>query len=126
MILDDVMQEIATKLTAIEGIRVFAWPVGSVVPPAAIVTYPEEIVFNSTYQNGSETMTIPVVIAVGKATERTTAQIISTYINSAREVIERGHFTSCSEMTVDRCDFDTHSIGGVEYLVAVLNLSVVG
>jgi hypothetical protein len=71
MNLADVMDEAATVLGTITGLRVTAWPPGSVVAPAGIVSYPDRIEYDQTYGRGTDRIAgIPFVLVAGKATER--------------------------------------------------------
>jgi hypothetical protein len=93
MILADVMDELAARIDTIVGLRVFAFPPDSVAPPAAVVTYPEDYSYDETYGRGSDRLTIPVVVMVGKLTDRSSRDNLSVYadgsgVKSIKAVIE--------------------------------------
>ena len=63
MKLDDVMDELAGALAAITGLRVFAYPPPTVVPPAGIVSYPESVIYDQTYHRGMDRISaLPVIV----------------------------------------------------------------
>ena len=126
-----VMTEIAARLAPIAGLRVFAYPPGSLQPPAAVVTYPLDITCDATYGRGSDRMTLPVVLTVGKATERAARDELGEYCNGAgprsvKALLESGTYDTFDDVRVTKIDFDAVSIGGLELLAAVFNLDIIG
>lgn len=84
MILSDVMDEIAARLDTIDGLRVHAYPADNVAPPAAVVTYPGSIDFDSTYARGMDRIPdLSVVVLVGKVSDRASRDRISAYVNGS-------------------------------------------
>lgn len=131
MIVAEVMEELAVRLDTIDGLRAFGWPVGSLVPPAAVVGYPDQYRFDASYGRGYDTMTIPIVVVVGKATDRTARDLISAYVSgsgasSVKAVIESGPYTSLVTATVTGVTFDTYTKAAVDYLAAVFDVDITG
>jgi hypothetical protein len=131
MILDDVMDELATRLGTITGLRVWAYPPGSVTPPAAIVSYPSDYTFDATYGRGMDRMTLPVVVVVGKPTERSSRDLLTKYVAgsgaaSVKAKLDGEGYSSCHSVRVVSADFDVYTIGGVDYLTAVFDLDIAG
>lgn len=131
MKLGDVMDELAVRLDMINGLRVFAQPTGSITPPAAMVDFPEEYTYDATYGRGMDTMSLPVVVAVGRPTDRSTRDAITKYVDGAgpdsvKVVLETGSYQSFDEVMVKSVDFDVHEIGATPYLVAVFNCDIAG
>ena len=54
-----------------------------IAPPAAIVTYPDSYTFDATYGRGSDTMTIPVVVLVGRVSARASRDKLAAYVDGA-------------------------------------------
>lgn len=130
MQLSAVMDELATQLETIAGLRVFAYPPDSLVPPAAVVSYPEQIDFDGTYVRGMDTMRIPVMVLVGKTTDRATRSALSGYVDgsgasSVKAVLEGGTYTAFT-VRVASVQFDVVIIGGTGYLNAEFTLEITG
>lgn len=131
MNLADVMDALAGRLETITGLRVYAWPLGSASPPAAIVAYPDDYSYDQTYGRGMDSMTIPVVVLAGKATERTARDELGAYVDgsgprSVKRVLESGPYTAFDTCVVTGVDFDVYRLGGVDYVAAVFNIDVSG
>lgn len=126
-----VMEEVAVRLRAITGLKVFGYPPDAVTAPAAIVTYPGTILFDGAYQRGMDTMDPSVVALVGKVTSRTTRERIGKYCNgsgpeSFKAILDAEGYTTCDVVTVKSVDFDMITMGAVEYLAATFTLEIVG
>lgn len=131
MNLADVMSQIASRLDTIDGLRVFAYPPDSLQPPAAVVSYPESISFDSTYARGMDRMTLPVVAVVGRVPDRNTATAIAAYANgsgssSFKYVLETGAYSAFHTVTVTSVEFDVVTIAGTDYMAALFDLDIVG
>lgn len=83
MNLSDVMDELAARIDAIDGLRVFAYEPDTLQPPAAVVTFPESYDYDATYGRGSDRMTIPVVVMVGRASDRAARGNLSRYVDGS-------------------------------------------
>jgi hypothetical protein len=131
MNLASVMDAIATQLGTISGLRVFGWPPGSLTPPAAVVGYPSTYTFDETYGRGMDRFTVPVVVVVGKATDRTARDALGAFVNgsgssSVKAVLEAGTYSAFHELRVVSVEFDTYEIGATPYLAAIFDIDVVG
>lgn len=132
MRLADVMDEIAARLDTIEGLRVFAYPPGSLTgTPAAIVSYPGTYTYDATYGRGSDEMRLPVVVVVGKPDDLRTRDLLSVYVDgggasSVKAKLDGDDYISCSAVRVASVDFDVTPIGGVDQLAAVFDLDIAG
>lgn len=131
MSLAAVMDELATVLDAITGLRVHPHPVEKISAPAGVVSYPEEI--NYLVETGDGTVRyerVPVWLLVGKATSKGARDAVSAYVDIAGERSVKanleGHaWTTCDFVVARRATFDTISIAGVDYLAAQFELDVV-
>jgi hypothetical protein len=125
------MDAISTRLDTIAGLRCFPYPPDSITPPAAIVTYPEELTFDAGYDRGADTMTLPVIVAVGKVHDRNTRNLVDAYCagsgaSSIKAVIESGTYTAFDSVRVTGAEFDIVTIGSADYLAAVFDLDIIG
>lgn len=132
MRLGEVMDEVAARLAAFSGLRVFGYPPPTVVPPAGIVSYPDKIEYDQTYQRGlDQIVALPVILVVGKATDRAARDTVTDWTDGAgphsiKTVLESGTYQSCDDVSVTECSFDVVTIAGVDYLAAMFTLDAVG
>lgn len=131
MILSDVMDEIGQALDTIDGLRVHPYNAASITPPAAIVQWPSTFTYDTTYGRGADTQTFPVMIAVGKYSDRTSADTLSKYANgsgasSVKEAIESFEYTALDSIRVESVEFGTVTISAIEYLVGIFQVEVIG
>lgn len=127
----DVAEELAAVLSTVTGLRVHAWPVGSVVPPAAVVGLPVSVVFDETYGRGVDVVEVQVVAVVGKVTERAARDLLAEYGSgsgdtSFKQALESGSYASCDSVSVKRWESDVYTAGGVDYGAAVFDLEIRG
>lgn len=83
MNLADVMDEVAARVDTIDGLRVSAFPPDQVQPPAAVVTYPEEYLFDETYGRGMDRLTLPVIVMVGRVSDRKSRDQLAAYCDGS-------------------------------------------
>ena len=127
-----VMDEIATRLGTIPGLRIHDHPPGSVTPPAGIVSFPERIDFDETYGRGMDRIRdLPVVVVVGKATDRTARVRINEYASaigakSVKAVLEATPHFSFHTIRVASVEFDVVTIGSVDYIAALFAVDIAG
>jgi hypothetical protein len=132
MDLNDVADEITARLDTIAGLRCFGYPPASIVPPAAVVSYPEAVQFDETYGRGMDRIpSWPVVVVVGKATDRTARDRVYEYASatgasSVKAVLESGTYTAFDELRVVSCSFDVVTIASVDYISALFTLDLAG
>lgn len=132
MNLDAVMAEVAARLDTIAGLRVADHPADAINPPHAIVALPE-ITFDLTYARGCDRLRLPVVVAVGKVSDRASVKEAIAYANgsgskSVKQVLEdeTTPYEAFDTLRVESVDFDVISWGAVEYLTAAFTLDIVG
>lgn len=131
MRLAQVMDDVADRLRSITGLRVWEWPAGSVTPPAAVVGYPDNYTPHATYARGADQITLPVIVVVGRASERSARDLLSDYVDgsgakSLIAVLESGNYTAFDTLTVSNVDFDVVSIAETDYLAALFDCDIVG
>lgn len=132
-----VMDEIAGKLRVAPSLagRTFAYPPGKINPPAAVVTYPTNMVFDRTYGRGVDEMTGVVVVLVGRPTDPATRDLLARYLNgsgpeSVKALLDgdsdTNAYVSCDGVRVTGWETDVHTIGDIDYLAAVFQLEIAG
>lgn len=126
-----VMDELGAALGTISGLRVFPYSATKVVPPAAIVGWPDPYNFDSTMARGSDRATFPIYVVVGNVDARTSRDAISRYADgsgeaSVKAVLEAFEFTACDAVRVMSCEFSTITVAGVEFLAATFQNDVTG
>jgi len=126
-----VMQAVADRLDTIADLRCFAYPEAALSPPGAVVLYPERIAFDETYQRGMDRITLPVLLVVGKVSDRSARDQIGAYCDgsgaaSVKQVVESGTYTAFDVVTVTSVDFDVVTLAGTDYLAANFTLDIVG
>jgi hypothetical protein len=126
-----VMQAVADRLDTIAGLRCFAYPEAALTPPGAVVLYPERIAFDGAYQRGQDRATLPVLVVVGKVSDRSARDQIGVYCDgsgaaSVKQVLESGTYTAFDVVTVTAVDFDVVTLASTDYLAANFTLDIVG
>lgn len=127
-----VMQEVADAVDEIGGLRTFGYPVGTLVAPGAIVTYPESIDYDQTYGRGLDKITgLPLWVLVGQvkdkaARDRAGEYAAGTGARSIKQRLEGRAWVSLDSLFVRQCRFDTVTEAGVDYLAALFTIDIVG
>lgn len=131
MIIRDVMEQVAGRLSAIPNLRVFGYPPDDAKPPFAVVDFPDEYTYDETYGRGMDRMTLPVNVYVSRVVDRTLPDEMSTYANgdgpaSIKAVLESGTYTAFDTLRVTRVEFDWVKYGSGDYLAALFTLDIAG
>lgn len=129
-----VAEELAGKLATISGLRAFGYPVAQLPFPGAIVGLPDEITFDQTYGRGSDAMTFPVWVMVGRADERAGALELMAYLDgsgvkSVKAALDKTNtntYTSCDDVTVTQAVPGTYTYNGVDAFGAEFTVEVLG
>lgn len=132
MDLEAVAGELADALGVIEGLSVPEWGVQRIHPPAALITLPDRIEYDDTYQRGADR--IPdwsVVVLMARPTDPGARRSIAAYAagsgpKSVKAAIEAHTYTACGEPRVTSADFDVLTYAGTDYLAAVFHLDITG
>lgn len=132
MKLKSVMEEIANKLQMFTGHNMFSYPVDSVTPPAGIVSYPERIEYDITYQRGEDIFWgLTVYMVTDRVDSESARNQVSEWTdpsssNSVKIYLDKETYASCDSVQVINATFDTMLIGGIDHLIAVFELNVSG
>ena len=129
-----VMEEIATSVRGVSGLagRTFAYPPPTVTGLAGIVSYPDRIDYDQTYGRGMDMIRdLPVLIVVGKATDRTARDRVAQYAAgsgalSVKAAVEADPHTSFDDIRVTSCEFDVVTIASVDYISALFRMDIAG
>lgn len=127
--LSDVMDDLGAALDTIEGLRVYPYWAGRVVPPAAVVGLPDDCQFDSVLQRGADRLRLPIVVAVGKADARSTRDRLAKYAAgsgpvSVKAVVEAHESAAWDSARVESVEFGTATIAGTECLAATFMIDV--
>jgi hypothetical protein len=132
MRLDAVMDEVASVLAGITGLRVTAYPPATLVPPAGYVSYPQSIDFDQAYGRGEDGFTdLPIVLVASKVTDRSARDTVAAWASgdgpkSVKRAMEAHTWTTCDDLTVTQVEFGVDRVAGVDYLAAMFKATVVG
>ena len=122
-------QEVRDRLLTIHP-RVFDHMVDTIEPPMFIVAMPA-ITFDLTYGRGRDRWALPVLLAVGKVSDRGSRDALAPFIagsgpKSVKQALETGAPASFQTLQLQRIEFDVNTWGTVEYLVAAFTLDITG
>lgn len=125
------MDELAAALATIDGLNTYAYTVQRVTPPAAIVTWPEEINFDATYGRGSDSFTLPVFVLVGKVDARSSRDALAEYLagsgpRSVKAVIDGYAYIELDSARVASATVESVTVADVEYLAAIFQIEIFG
>jgi hypothetical protein len=131
MNLETVMTEVAAQLDTITGLRAFAFPPDNVSPPAAFPLWPSTIEFDGTYLRGMDRVTLPVLVVVGRVSDRAAFKELAAYASGAgarsvKAVAELGSYTAFDMLRVTDVEFDVVTIAGVDYMAAEFHMDIAG
>lgn len=127
-----VMDEVASVLTEITGLRVFPYPPPTLAPPAGYVSFPQSASFDESYGRGQDNFNdLPIVLLASKVTDRAARDLVSQWSAgdgplSVKARMEAHDWVTCDNLTVTSCEFDVEKVAGVDYLAAMFKAVVVG
>lgn len=128
-----VMDALAERLASIGDLRgrTFAYPPSALVPPAAVVGWPDEIDYDLAMVRGGWSATFPVLVVVGKSDVRSARNAIAAHLDGAgpksvRAALDGGAHTAYDAALVTKAHVEPVSIAGIEYLAAILDVAVTG
>ncbi len=132
MILADVMDELAARLEAFHKLNVFAYPADSISPPGAVVGYPEQIEYDTTYGRGVDMFRgIELFLIAGRVDTLESRNTISDWTagrgpKSIKQFLDGSNYTSCDDVHVTNATFDTFTLAGTDYIAAIFAIDVSG
>jgi hypothetical protein len=131
MDLDAVMDQIASRVDTIAGLRAFAFVPDKITPPSAVVAFPERVRFDETYKRGYDRVSLPIFVLVGRLTDRSARELLIAYCagsgaKSIKAVVESGTYTAFDDLRVEGIDFNTYQAAGTEFVGAKFMLDIAG
>jgi hypothetical protein len=75
--------------------------------------------------------TVPVWVVVGKADARSARDTLAAYLDGAgarsvKAALDGGTYTTCDTVRVAKATVEAVSIGGTDYLAAILEVEITG
>lgn len=130
MNLADLMDELATALGTLDGLRVFPYYADRVTPPAAVVGWPE-LDYDTTMARGADRLTLPIYVMVGKVDARSSRDALAGYLDGAapgsvKAALDGGTYTACDSVRVLSATVQALTVAGVEYLAAEFQVDIMG
>lgn len=132
MDVDAVIVELAARLRTITGLEVFDEIPGKIAKtPAAIVAWPESIMFDAGGRRSTDTLMIPIVVCLTRNVPRVGRRELGGFASgrgarSIKTVLEGGVYTTLRGIIVGDGLFDVVTIGGTEYIAVVFTANVKG
>lgn len=131
--LTGIIDGLEVRLATISGLRTYEYPADTISPPAAIVSLPETVAYDTVMARGADMWNMSVVVFVAKATDRAWRTKMATYLdgtgaNSVKTAIE-GDVTLGGAADTTRVISATpgiFTIGGVECWGATFDVEVIG
>lgn len=112
--LASIMAGLEARLATITGLRTFEYPPASVPVPAALVGFPESIEYDTTMARGADRWSIPILVLVSRASERTARTRLGQYLDST------GATSIKTAIEADK------TLGGVVHTTRVVRASTIG
>lgn len=129
-VMDALKNRIVGVLPDVNG---FAYPPGTVTPPAVIVSYPDRIELGTTYRNGkSRIESLPVIVVVGKVSDADTRDLVAAYAKGAgprsiQQILESGTYPGVIDtLNVVDCEFSVYQEAANTYLAATFHCDITG
>lgn len=131
MILEDVMEQLATRAGTIDGLRSHDIPLGPVSPPWFFLELPEDIDYDGTYSRGMDSLVLTGVLLIGKAESRASAVAIRPYLNgsgdkSIKARLDSGPYTAMDTVRVSRAELAVYTFAAVAFLGAEFTINITG
>lgn len=126
------MAELGARLRTIADLPVYDYPPKKVAQvPAAIVSYPSQIMFDAAGHRALDTMIVGIVVVVARLVDRVAHSELGGFASgtgprSVKAVLESGEYSAIDALIVQSGEFDVITIGGTEYLAVVLTVDVKG
>jgi hypothetical protein len=131
MNIGDLMDDLGTALETIDGLRVFPYVSERVMPPAAVVKWPDSLIYDETMGRGGDRIEIPVVVLVGQADARTARDRLAQYLDgsgaaSVKAAIEAHTPVAYHSARVESAVISIMTVGSVDLLAATFRIDIIG
>jgi hypothetical protein len=129
--LANVMDEVGAALSTMDNLNVYPYNADSVVPPAVVIGWPDQIEYDQTYGRGSDKITLPMWVVVGRQDQRTSRDRLAVYLDGAgdksiKALVDGGTYTACDTVRVATASPVALTLGGVDYLAAAFDIEIMG
>lgn len=125
------MDEVAARLRTIPDFanRTFAHPPDKISPPAAILTYPEDVDYHAS--GGKVRCKLSVVVLTGRVSVRAARDKLLQYVttsgpSSVLAVLESGTYVTFDDFAVSKEVPDVITIADTDYLGGLFDLDIMG
>lgn len=132
MDLNAISDGLTTALETISGLRVYGFNADSISEPAAIISAPDQVLYDFTMDDGSHVVTVKIHVLVSRVSDRAASSALSAYINSTgaqsvKAAIEADTSLggACQTLRVESASSSYMSVGSVDYLAATFSLNIV-
>lgn len=127
--LSAIMDALGAAVGTIADLRPHPYWADNVTPPAAIVAWPDSYEFDQTMARGSDHVTLPVIVVVGRADARTSRDRLAQYVagsgaQSVKQAVENTTTTAYDSARVVKVEFGTLSIASISYLAATFDVDI--
>lgn len=131
MNLNEAVDQIAARLDAMPGYKIFPYPPESITPPCLIVSYPDQVEYDLTNGRGTDQVKGLVISAVvGKVTSlaarRKVMALASGGTNGIKSLIESQPFPAFDDVQVTTAQFDEVTIADVDYITVTFTCDITG
>lgn len=133
MNLGAVMKELGQALQRVPGVTVYPYAAQRVTPPAAIVSFPESIEYDTTMARGADRMTIPIVLVAAAITAENMLLTIEKYVDGGdiathgvKQILENTRYTAMDSVRVVSVEFGQITIAATDFLGATFSVDVIG
>jgi hypothetical protein len=125
------MDELAAALDVIDGLRSYPYTVQRVSPPAAIVTWPEEITYDKAMHRGADSFVVPIFVLVGSVDARTSRDLLAQFLagsgtRSVKAAIDGYSYIELDSARVASAKVEAVTVADVEYLAAIFDVAIFG
>jgi len=125
------MDEIASTVGTISGLRTTGYGAPTITPPAAWCEWPDTLDFDVAMARGGDRITLPLRVAVGAIDARSSTDELAAYVDgsgprSIKAVIQAHTPVSYGSARVTGVEFGVVVIASVDYLAATFFIDIIG
>lgn len=127
--LNAVTDALGVRLATITGLRVYDYPADAAAPPAAIVGLPTALEFDATKARGLDRCVIPVMLLVGRVSDRASRDAMSAYLagtgaSSVKAAVDGNLGGAAQSVRVMEARVEVVTLSAIEYLGATFDVEV--
>lgn len=133
MKLGAVMAELGQALSLLPGVTVYPYAAQRVTPPAAIVSFPESIEYDTTMVRGADRMTIPIILVSASVSADNTLATVEKFVDGSdtathgvKTLLENYNYTAMHSVRVMSAEFGVITLASTEFLGVTFSVDVIG